>query len=164
MEKKAFFAGSFDPITNGHLDVIRASLIAFDRLIIGIGVSAGKTPLFDFDERSELLRASIKAQMPERAQNVQIVAFSNLLVETAKEYGAQIIVRGVRNSTDLDYEMNMIGMNQAMAPDIQTVLIPASSHVRPITATLVRQIAKMGGDVTPFVPDNVAQALAKKFN
>lgn len=159
----AFYPGSFDPMTNGHLDVLVQALNVASKVIVAIGIHPGKTPLFSFEERAELIRRSLGEFLPERAGDIAIVSFDNLVVDAAREHGATLLVRGLRDGTDLDYEMQMAGMNETMAPDLQTVFLPASPSVRTITATLVRQIASMGGDIRPFVPAVVAGALAEKF-
>jgi pantetheine-phosphate adenylyltransferase len=110
-----------------------------------------------------LIRESLTEFLPERASDISVVSFDNLVVDAARKHGAKLLVRGLRDGTDLDYEMQMAGMNGTMAPDIGTVFLPASPPVRFITATLVRQIASMGGDVRPFVPASVGVALATKF-
>jgi pantetheine-phosphate adenylyltransferase len=165
MPRTALYAGSFDPVTNGHLDVVRAASKLADRLVLAIGIHPGKTPLFTVEEREKMLRACLN-QMPmagKKNLTVDIITFDNLVIEAAQKEGATLLIRGLRDSTDFDYEMQMAGMNGAMAPDIQTVFLPASPPVRPITATLVRQIAKMGGDVKSFVPALVAKELKAKF-
>lgn|SRR5690606_10680604 len=159
----AFYAGSFDPLTNGHLDVLKGALTIADEIIVGIGVQASKQPLFSFEERVELIEAWAKEELGEGASRLRIVSFSGLLVEAARNEGASILIRGLRDGTDLDYEMQMAGMNETMAPELQTIFLPASPSVRTITATLVRQIASMGGDIRPFVPAVVATALDAKF-
>jgi pantetheine-phosphate adenylyltransferase len=163
MPRTALFAGSFDPITLGHLDVVRGAVRLADRLVLAIGTHPGKAPLFSTDERLAMLE-EICAPVA-RAAGCEIVftTFADLVVTAAKRAGATILVRGVRDATDFDYEMQMAGMNASMAPEIQTVFLPASPAVRPITATLVRQIAGMGGDVSAFVPAPVAARLKKKF-
>ena len=150
-------------MTNGHLDVIRQGAALFDRLVIAIGTHPGKTPLLSFDERAELIRAACAELPPATACAFEVVGFRGLAVDAAREAGAIAILRGLRDSADFDYEMQMAGMNETMAPDVQTVFIPASVAVRPITATLVRQIAAMGGDVSAFVPPQVAAGLKAKF-
>lgn len=157
--KKAFFAGSFDPMTNGHLDVLLSSLKIASKLVVGIGISASKQPLFSFEERAGMIKQSINVALPERLDDIEVIAFSSLLVDVARENDADVIIRGLRDGTDFDYEMQMVGMNGEMAPDIQTVFLPASPNVRHITATLVRQISKMGGDTSSFVPQCVNEAL-----
>jgi pantetheine-phosphate adenylyltransferase len=160
----AFYPGSFDPMTNGHLDVLVQALKVADRVIVAIGVHPGKTPLFSFEERAELIRASLVHALPEKAGNIDVVSFDRLVVDAARANGARLLIRGLRDGTDLDYEMQMAGMNRQMAPDIQTVFLPAGSASRPITATLVRQIAGMGGDVAAFVPGAVLAALKSRFD
>ncbi|MGD9479090.1 pantetheine-phosphate adenylyltransferase [Shinella sp. G-2] len=155
----AFYPGSFDPITNGHIDVLVQALNVAPRVIVAIGIHPGKTPLFSFEERAELIRLSIAEALPERAGDVSVVSFANLVVDAARSHGASLLIRGLRDGTDLDYEMQMAGMNRQMAPDVQTVFLPAGVASRPITATLVRQIAAMGGDVSAFVPAPVFTAL-----
>jgi pantetheine-phosphate adenylyltransferase len=159
----AFYPGSFDPMTNGHLDVLVQALQVADRVIVAIGVHPGKTPLFSFEERADLIRASLAEALPEKAGNIDVVSFDRLVVDAARANGARLLIRGLRDGTDLDYEMQMAGMNRQMAPDVQTVFLPAGTASRPITATLVRQIASMGGDVSAFVPAPVLAALKSKF-
>ncbi|MBP1856827.1 pantetheine-phosphate adenylyltransferase [Rhizobium herbae] len=158
----AFYPGSFDPMTNGHLDVLVQALNVAPTVIVAIGIHPGKTPLFSFEERATLIRQSLSEFLPERAGDISVVAFDNLVVDAARKHGAFLLVRGLRDGTDLDYEMQMAGMNRQMAPDIQTLFLPAGTASRPITATLVRQIAAMGGDVSAFVPKAVHQALSAK--
>jgi len=131
-----------------------------DEIIIGIGVHPGKVPMFSFEERAELI-SSATSQL---SGKISIQSFDNLVVDAAHEAGASILIRGVRDGTDLDYEMQMSGMNATMRPEITTVLLPATPQTRHITATLVRQIAKMGGDVSPFVSDAVNKALKSKLS
>lgn len=157
----AFYAGSFDPPTNGHLDVIRRALAITDGLVIAIGTHPGKAPLFSVAERQSMLE-SVVAEASS-GKPVSVTTFDDLTVHAARRAGASILVRGLRDGTDLDYEMQLAGMNGTMAPDIQTVFLPASPPVRPITATLVRQIAALGGDVSGFVPPQVLAALNTKF-
>lgn len=164
MNRTAFYPGSFDPPTNGHIDVLRQALGLVDTLIIGIGIHPGKIPVFSFEDRVELIRASVTEALGEEAAGrVESVGFDKLAVDAAADHGAALLIRGLRDGTDLDYEMQMAGMNGQLAPNIQTVFLPASPLVRPITATLVRQIAKMGGDITSFVPAAVADAMAQKL-
>jgi len=159
----AIYGGSFDPITNGHMDVLRATLAVFDKVVVAIGTHPGKKGLFDFKERVSLIDEVIESEgIPSNA--IEIVSFDGLIVDAARSHGAKALVRGLRDGTDLDYEMQMAGMNEMMAPDLQTVFFPASPSVRTITATLVRQIASMGGDTSPFVPAAVDKALRAKFN
>lgn len=163
MPRIALYAGSFDPVTNGHLDVIGHAVRLADKLVLAVGVNPGKAPLFSADERLAMLQ-EICAPLAREAQcELACVTFSGLVVEAAQKAGATLLIRGLRDSTDFDYEMQMAGMNEAMAPGIQSVFLPASPLARPITATLVRQIAGMGGDVSAFVPAAVAARLKQKF-
>ncbi|TIW17885.1 MAG: pantetheine-phosphate adenylyltransferase [Mesorhizobium sp.] len=162
-ERTALYAGSFDPLTNGHLDVLKASLAVADTVYAAIGIHPGKTPLFSFEERVRLIETATKAEFGSDSSRINVVSFDGLVIDAARKHGASIIIRGLRDGTDLDYEMQMAGMNETMAPELQTVFLPASPSVRTITATLVRQIASMGGDIRPFVPAAVAGALTAKF-
>lgn len=161
-QKKArtgFYSGSFDPVTLGHTDVIRRAAQLLDRLVIGIGVNSGKAPMFTNDERVALLKAEVLPIAKDLGTAIEIVTFSGLAVEAARRHNAHVIVRGLRDGTDFDYEMQMAGMNGEMAPEIQTIFVSASPAVRHIAANLVRAIASMGGDPSPFVSAGVAAAL-----
>ncbi len=163
MTRIAYYPGSFDPLTNGHLDVLRQALAVFDEVVVGIGVHPGKEPMFTFEERSALIAQSLEAAGYDNGR-VRVERFGNLVIHAARDVGATVLVRGLRDGTDLDYEMQMAGMNGAMAPDIHTMFFPAGPQYRAITATLVRQVAKMGGNVAPFVPEIVLAALAAKIS
>jgi pantetheine-phosphate adenylyltransferase len=163
MSRTALFAGSFDPITNGHLDVIGKAVRLCDRLVLAIGIHPGKTPLFSAAERLAMLDEISAASARQAGCEIVCTTFADLVVDAANRAGASVLIRGVRDTTDFDYEMQMAGMNAVLAPDLQTVFLPAAPAVRPITATLVRQIAAMGGDVAPFVPPAVAAQLKRKF-
>jgi pantetheine-phosphate adenylyltransferase len=163
MPRIALYPGSFDPVTNGHLDVVRHAVSLCDRLVVAIGVHPGKKPLFSTEERLEMVR-NVFAPITQKAGCAfDCNTYDNLTVTAAQKAGATIMIRGLRDGTDLDYEMQIAGMNEQMAPDVQTVFLPASVQVRPITATLVRQIAGMGGNVQAFVPASVAKSLKAKF-
>jgi pantetheine-phosphate adenylyltransferase len=159
----ALYPGSFDPITNGHLDVVRHAARLADELVVAVGVHPGKAPLFSADERIAMLDEVCGPIAAAEDCHLTAVTFADLAVSAARRAGATIMIRGLRDGTDLDYEMQLAGMNGAMAPEIQTVFLPSSPTVRPITATLVRQIAAMGGDVSSFVPPAVARRLADRF-
>jgi pantetheine-phosphate adenylyltransferase len=163
MTRTALYTGSFDPVTNGHLDVLRQACRVADRIVVAIGVHSSKAPLFSAEERAEMLRVVCEPVLKAQGVEMEVGTFSDLAVDAARRHGASLIVRGLRDGTDFDYEIQMASMNATMAPEIQTVFFPASPPVRPITATLVRQIAVMGGDVSAFVPGLVAERLKTKF-
>lgn len=156
------YAGTFDPLTLGHAEVIFAAGRLFERLVVGVGVHPGKSPMFSAQERAALIRAACSEALAASDCELVVESFAGLAVETARAAGATTIVRGLRDGTDFDYEMQMAGTNAVLAPEIQTIFIPASPHARHITATLVRQIAGMGGDVSALVPAAVARLLADK--
>jgi pantetheine-phosphate adenylyltransferase len=163
MPRIALYPGSFDPVTNGHLDVVRHAVGLCDKLIVAIGVNSSKKSLFSIEERLAMVRAVFAPVAAKAGCGFDATTYDNLTVSAAQKNGATIMIRGLRDGTDLDFEMQIAGMNETMAPDVHTVFIPASAAVRPITATLVRQIAAMGGDVSPFVPKAVASSLKTKF-
>jgi pantetheine-phosphate adenylyltransferase len=163
MPRIALFPGSFDPVTNGHVDLVRQSARLADRLVLAIGTHPGKVPLFSAEERLAMLEATCGPLSRAAGCELRCITFADLVVAAARREGATLLIRGLRGGADFDYEMEMAGMNAMMAADLQTVFLPASPAVRPITATLVRQIASMGGDVTPFVPPSVASRLKVKF-
>lgn len=162
MPRVALYPGSFDPVTNGHLDVVGGACLLCDTLVLAIGVQASKAPLFTLAERAAMLEEECRPIAVKSNTILKVVTFEGLVVEAARDAGATLLIKGLRDGTDLDYEMQMAGMNGTMAPGVRTVFFPASPSVRHITATLVRQIALMGGDVTPFVPARIVQHLSKK--
>ena len=159
--RTALYPGSFDPLTFGHLDVIRQGATLFDRIVVAIGAHHGKTPLLPLEERAELVRDACAGLALSRPCRFEVVSFTGLTVDAARAHGAGVILRGLRDASDFDYEMRMAGMNLAMAPDIGTVFVPASPALRHVTATIVRQIATLGGDVGAFVPAEALSALAR---
>ena len=163
MPRIALYPGSFDPVTNGHLDVVQQAVFLCDRLIVAIGINPAKKPLFSDEERLAMIREVFSPLAAKAGCTLEAVTYNNLTVAEAQKRGATLMIRGLRDGTDLDYEMQIAGMNEAMAPDVHTVFLPASVAVRPITATLVRQIASMGGNVSAFVPVSVAASLKAKF-
>ena len=163
MPRIALYPGSFDPVTNGHLDVVRHAVVLCDRLVVAIGVQPNKTPLFPTEERLAMLRQVFEPIARQAGCAFEATTYSDLTVDAARRVGAAIMIRGLRDGTDLDYEMQIAGMNETMAPEVHTVFVPASTVNRPITATLVRQIAAMGGDIASFVPPEVAAKLKAKF-
>src|SRR2546429_8883765 len=149
MPRVALFPGSFDPVTNGHLDVVRQAARLADRLVLAIGTHPGKNPLFTAEERRAMLEETAARVVRAGGCEFACVTFADLVVAAARRAGATLLIRGLRSGADFEYEMEMAGMNGTIAPDVQTGFVPASASVRPITATLGREIASMGGDVTP---------------
>lgn len=160
MPRTALYPGSFDPLTNGHMDMLRAAFALCDRLVVAVGVHPAKAPMLPVNDRLALIEAVAGPMAQAAGVTIEVRTFGNLLVDFAREVGATLLVRGLRDGTDLDYEMQMAGMNSTLAPALQTVFLPASPAARHITATLVRQIAAMGGDIEAFVPPVVAERLA----
>lgn len=160
MERVGLYAGSFDPITNGHLDVLEAAARMCDRVVVAIGIHPGKKPLFETEERKAMIEKATASIARAYKVKIEVITFDGLVIAAAKKAKATLLIRGLRDGTDFDYEMQMSGMNGELAPAIQTVFIPATPSTRHVTGTLVRQIAAMGGDVSKFVPDFVAKKLS----
>ncbi|ORU89458.1 MAG: pantetheine-phosphate adenylyltransferase [Cycloclasticus sp. symbiont of Poecilosclerida sp. M] len=158
MTKKAIYPGTFDPITEGHINIIQRASNLFDSVVVAVAKSAGKNPLFEMQERVELAKQSLSAY-----QNVEVIEFQGLLVDLAKQQRSKIIVRGVRSMSDFEYEAQMAGMNKNMLPELETVFLTPSSKWANLSSTLVRDIARHGGDISDFVPANVAESLQKKI-
>lgn len=154
----ALYPGTFDPITNGHTDLVRRACRLFERVIVGVASNADKHPLFTMDERVVMAK-DILSEFP----SVEVVGFDNLLVDFVQQKNATVIIRGIRAVSDFEYEFQMAGMNRQIAPDIETVfLTPAEQHSF-ISASLVKEIAQLGGDVEPFLDERVVAALKKKI-
>ena len=163
MSRTGLYTGSFDPLTLGHLDVIEAAARLCDRLVVAVGVHASKAPVFTPGERMAMIEQEAAPRVQAAGCVLAVTTFDGLAVEAARHAGATFIVRGLRDGTDFDYEMQMAGMNAALAPDIGTIFVPASPATRAVTATLVRQIVSMRGDVSAFVPAPIAAALRDRF-
>ena len=163
MVRVGLYPGTFDPVTLGHLDIIRRACALVDRLVIGIAVNRDKGPLFTLEERVAMIEtecAPIAA-----AAGVEVVdhPFENLLIQCAADVDATVIIRGLRAVSDFEYEFQMVGMNRAMNDDIETVFLMADAHYQAIASRLVKEIARLGGDVRGFVPQRVAEALADRI-
>ena len=157
------YPGSFDPVTYGHVDIVRRAAHLVDKLVIAVGTHHDKHPLFTAEERVKLSKEVLTPVAKEIGLKLVVTTYGNLTVDAAKEAGATVVIRGLRDAGDFDYEMQMAGMNQALAPEIETVFLASSPEARHIAASLVRQIAAMRGDVSSFVPKVVTAALNKKF-
>ena len=154
----AIYPGTFDPITRGHEDLVRRAAGMFDRLILAIAESPSKRPLFDLAERVELARETLGD-----VKNVEIVGFNTLLMDFVHELGAKVIVRGLRAVSDFEYEFQMAGMNRSLYPEVETVFLTPGEQYMFISATMVREIARLGGDVSKFVQPCVNQRLRAKI-
>lgn len=146
------YPGTFDPVTNGHLDVIARAARLLDKLVVGVAVNISKGPLFALEERVELVRSEIASIASRNGIMIEVIPFDTLLVDFARKVGASMIVRGLRAVSDFDYEIQMAGMNYRMAPDVETVFLMASESHQFIASRLVREIARLGGDISSFVP------------
>ncbi len=157
------YPGTFDPITLGHLDIIRRASALVDRLVIGVAINRDKGPLFSLEQRVAMVEAECTAIA--RACDTQIVVhpFENLLIDCAHDVGARIIIRGLRAVADFEYEYQMVGMNRAMDDSVETVFLMAEARHQAIASKLVKEIARLGGDVSSFVPPAVRAALLEKF-
>jgi pantetheine-phosphate adenylyltransferase len=146
------YPGTFDPLTNGHLDIMRRAARLLDRLVVGVAVSAVKAPLFSLEERVELVRAETAGVSERTGTPIEVRPFAGLLMHFAQSIGAKVIVRGLRAVSDFDYEFAMAGMNFRLDPDIETVFLMASERHQFIQSRFVREIAQLGGDISAFVP------------
>jgi pantetheine-phosphate adenylyltransferase len=162
MARIGFYSGTFDPVTLGHTDVIRRAARILDKLVIGIGINPGKTPMFSTEDRIAMLKEEVRPIAEATKTAISVVTFSGLAVDAARANKASVIIRGLRDGTDFDYEMQMAGMNGEMAPEIETVYVAASPAVRHIAANLVRAVVAMGGDPSPFVSKSVLKRLKAK--
>ncbi|WP_428491940.1 pantetheine-phosphate adenylyltransferase [Rhodopila sp.] len=157
------YPGTFDPITNGHLDVIARAARLLDRLVVGVAMSTGKGPLFTLEERVELVRVEIAAIATRNDMVIDVIPFDTLLVDFARAVGASMIVRGLRAVSDFDYEIQMAGMNYRMAPDVETVFLMASETHQFIASRLVKEVAKLGGDISSFVPPTTLERILQRI-
>jgi pantetheine-phosphate adenylyltransferase len=146
------YPGTFDPATNGHLDVIARAARLLDKLVVGVAINTGKGPLFTIEERVELVKAEIERIATQNGMVIEVRTFDTLLIDFARKVGASMIVRGLRAVSDFDYEFQMAGMNYRMAQDIETVFLMASERHQFIASRLVKEVAMLGGDISSFVP------------
>ncbi len=156
------YPGTFDPITNGHLDVIGRAARLMDRLVVGVAINTGKGPMFSLDERVEMVLSETRAIVEQHGTIIDVVPFDTLLIDFARKLGACMIVRGLRAVSDFDYEFQMAGMNYRMAPDIETVFLMASERHQFIASRLVKEVAILGGDITSFVPSMTFDRVMKR--
>jgi pantetheine-phosphate adenylyltransferase len=154
----AIYPGTFDPITNGHLDIVRRSLNLFDQVIVALADNLRKQPLFTRDERAAMIRASL-----DHDPRVEVDSFSGLLVEYARSRGARVVIRGLRATADFEYEFQFAHMNRHLAPDVETIFLMTSEESFYVSSSLVKEVAAMGGDISRIVPPAVGEALRKKL-
>jgi pantetheine-phosphate adenylyltransferase len=159
MARTGFYPGSFDPVTYGHLDIIARSARLVDKLVLGVGTHLGKTALIDAETRIKLLETVAAPIAEHTGIKITVDTFDDLAVDAARRAGAGLLIRGLRDASDFDYEVQMGQMNGAMAPDIETLFLAASPATRMIASSLVKQIAAMGGDVTLFIPKEALAAV-----
>ncbi len=156
--RSVVYPGTFDPVTNGHSDLICRAARLFDRVVVAVAEDTGKSPLFDTARRVELIRAAVG-----HLERVEVVSFSGLLVEFARGLGVPVIMRGLRAVSDFEFEFQLAGMNRRMAPDIETLFLTPAEKYAYISSSLVREIARLHGDISPFVSPEVHAALRERF-
>ena len=157
------YPGTFDPITLGHIDIIQRAMALVDRLVIGVAINRDKGPLFNLEERVAMVEAECAAVIAKTGGEIVVHPFENLLIDCARDVGAGIIIRGLRAVADFEYEFQMVGMNRALDSSIETVFMMADARRQAIASKLVKEIARLGGDVSKFVTPPVVDALARKY-
>ena len=157
------YPGTFDPITLGHTDIIQRAMQLVDRLVIGVAINRDKGPLFSLEDRVAMVEAECAGIVAKTGGEIVVHPFDNLLIDCARDVGARVIVRGLRAVADFEYEFQMVGMNRAMDSNIETVFLMADARRQAIASKLVKEIARLGGDVAKFVPPAVDQALRARF-
>lgn len=160
-QRVALYPGTFDPLTNGHIDIVRRAVKLYDKLVIGIARNEDKKPLFSLDERVEMALDLTREYTGETV--IEVRPFSGLLMHFAQEVGAGSIIRGLRAVSDFEYEFQMVGMNQRLNPDIETVFLMADPRHQAIASRLVKEIARLGGDITAFVPPAIKTRVLERF-
>ncbi|MFS7197092.1 pantetheine-phosphate adenylyltransferase [Rahnella inusitata] len=159
MSTKAIYPGTFDPMTNGHLDIVSRAALMFDHVILAIAASPSKKPMFTLEER-----VALATQVTSHLKNVEVIGFSDLMANFAKAQGANVLVRGLRAVSDFEYEMQLANMNRHLLPTLESVFMMPSKEWSFISSSLVKEVARHGGDITPFLPQVVTQALMEKIS
>ena len=162
-ERVGLYPGTFDPITNGHLDIVVRAARVVDRLIVAVAANAGKGPLFSLEERVALVREDLAERAQLNGVNIEVRSFDTLLVDFARQCGAHVIIRGLRAVSDFEYEFQMAGMNARLSPDIETMFLMASERCQFISSRFVKEIGRLGGDISSFVSPRVRAELDEKF-
>jgi pantetheine-phosphate adenylyltransferase len=161
--RTGLYPGTFDPVTHGHIDIIRRACSLVDRLVIGVAINRDKGPLFSLEERVAMLKAETGAIAADTGTVIDVHPFENLLISCARDVGAGVIIRGLRAVADFEYEFQMVGMNRSLDNSIETVFLMADAKNQAIASKLVKEISRLGGDVSKFVPPAVKAALTAKF-
>ncbi|MCR9086601.1 MAG: pantetheine-phosphate adenylyltransferase [Rhodobacteraceae bacterium] len=161
--RTGLYPGTFDPLTLGHTDIIRRSCSLVDRLVIGVAINRDKGPLFSLEERVAMLEAECATLVGDTGTEIMVHPFENLLIDCAVDVGASVIIRGLRAVSDFEYEFQMVGMNRALRNDIETVFLMAEAQHQAIASRLVKEIARLGGDVSKFVTPAVRDALLERY-
>lgn len=159
MSTKAIYPGTFDPLTNGHLDIVTRAALMFDHVILAIAASPSKKPMFTLDER-----VALATLVTSHLKNVEVIGFSDLMANFAKAQGANVLVRGLRAVSDFEYEMQLANMNRHLLPTLESVFMMPSKEWSFISSSLVKEVARHGGDITPFLPQKITQALMEKIS
>ncbi|MDE0305555.1 MAG: pantetheine-phosphate adenylyltransferase [Albidovulum sp.] len=157
------YPGTFDPVTLGHTDVFKRACALVDRLVIGVAVNADKNPLFTLSERVSMIEEEVEGLVAQTGVEIFARPFDGLLIDCARDVGASVIIRGLRAVSDFEYEFQMVGMNRAMDSSIETVFLMADAKSQAIASRLVKEIARLGGDISNFVPERIQAALEAKF-
>jgi pantetheine-phosphate adenylyltransferase len=157
------YPGTFDPVTLGHIDIIQRAMALVDRLVIGVAINRDKGPLFSLEERVEMVQAQCRPIAEQSGGQIVVHPFENLLIDCARDVGAGIIIRGLRAVADFEFEFQMVGMNRAMDASIETVFLMADARRQAIASKLVKEIARLGGDVSKFVPAPIEAALKQRY-
>ncbi|MEZ8007328.1 MAG: pantetheine-phosphate adenylyltransferase [Amylibacter sp.] len=160
--RTGLYPGTFDPITLGHLDIIKRACVLVDKLVIGVAINRDKRPLFSLEERVEMIERNL-TKFEHTNTEILVEPFENLLIDKAQEIGAQIVIRGLRAVSDFEYEYQLVGMNRAMNDSIETTFLMAEAKHQAIASRLVKEISRLGGDVSKFVTPGVKEALKQKF-
>ena len=158
MKRIALYPGTFDPVTNGHFDIIQRSIEIFDHVIVGVAHNLRKSPLFSVEERVQMLR-----EVTRPFDRIEVADFNGLVIQFARKYGADVILRGLRAVSDFEYELQMALTNRKLADDIETVFLMPNAQYSFLSSSVVKEIARLGGDITCFVPEYIEQQLQKKF-
>ncbi|MCP5085187.1 MAG: pantetheine-phosphate adenylyltransferase [Rhodobacteraceae bacterium] len=161
--RTGLYPGTFDPVTHGHLDIFQRACSLVERLVIGVAINRDKGPLFTLDERVEMIEANCNGIAKAAGVEIVVHPFENLLIHCAEEVGASVIIRGLRAVADFEYEYQMVGMNRALSDTIETVFLMADTEYQPIASKLVKEIARLGGDISKFVPPDVEECVRQKF-